>query len=77
MSERLNNYNNYQTDSTNDELENSQIDYLNDETEKASQDLIGHFHQEERPESTPQYEYQEVDVEEVIKIPKNILFRNA
>ena len=31
MSERLNNYNNYQTDSTNDELENSQTDSANDE----------------------------------------------
>ena len=73
MSERLNNYNNYRTDSTNDELEDSQTDSTNDELGKTIQDFQNSFKQKERPESTPQYEYQEVDVEEVIKNPEEYI----
>ena len=54
MSERLNNYNNYRTDSTNDELEDSQTDSTNDELGKTIQDFQNSFKQKERPESTPQ-----------------------
>lgn len=73
MSERLNNYNNYRTDSTNDELEDSQTDSVNDELGKTIQDFQNSFKQKERPELTPQYEYQEVDVEEVIKNPEEYI----
>lgn len=73
MSERLNNYNNYQTDSTNDELENSQIDSVNDESEKALQNLINHLNQKEGPESTPQYQYRKTDTKDVIENPEEYI----
>ena len=53
--------NNHQTDSDNDEWEKT--------IQKNMQDLIGHFNQQEKPESTPhpQYEYRATDIKDVIE----------
>lgn len=55
----------------NEFLNNHQTDSANDDWEKTMQenmhDLIGHFNQQEKPESTPQYEYRATDIKDVIE----------
>lgn len=54
----------------NEFLNNHQTGSTNDEWEKAMQNIIGHIgrtHQQEKSESTPQYEFLATDVKDVIK----------